>query len=495
MRKDVSNQPETGKHLEFGCTAIEDIYLDPQCRDEITKLLRGLQEIYINEQVRDQVFTSLHKMILPEISRKKGREGLSFWAIFVLGMLRLTCNWDYDRLKNQADNHRKIRQMMGMNLFVDESKLLPLSTVYNNVDLFTEDIAYEVSEIIVDYGHQHVLKKDEELHTRCDSFVFKSNAHFPTDYNLLLDSVRKVVTLSARAAKAGKIGGWREYKSYLKKIKRLYNRLAKMRHSNSQDEQRKQKRAEEIKDVVRTFLRDAEKLFKKAEVSLPQFDSVDLSYFHEQVQTYLNYGRTFIHQIDRRILKGETIAADEKIYSIFEPYTEWISKGKAGVPVELGVRLCVVEDQYGFILHHRMMHQEQDVDVAVDIIKDTHTKFGNLSSVSFDKGFHSAKDSSGSNNRQKLEELGIRAYLPIKGRPNKSDKERESTEEFGKARKQHPAIESAINALQCHGLNGCPDKGEAHFRRYAAMGILAHNIHKIGAITIQRDLTKERQVA
>jgi len=495
MREYISNQPETGKHLEFGCVPIEAIYLDPRCRDEITKLLRGLQEVYVNEQVRHQIFDCLSNMLLPEVSLDKGRKGFSLWAIFVLGMLRMTCDWDYDKLKNQAENHRQIRQMLGLNLFIDENKLLPLSTVYNNVGLFTEEIACKVSQIIVDYGHQNVLKKNGELHTRCDSYVLKSNAHFPTDYNLLLDSFRKVVKLSAKAAESGNLRGWREQNSYLKKFKRLYNRLSKMRYSNSQNEQRKKERIEEIHHVVKMYLYEAEKVFKKAEEALPDLDRVDLSYFHEQIKVYLNYGRTFINQINRRVLKDETISADEKIYSIFEPYTEWISKGKAGVPVELGVRLCVVEDQHGFILHHRMMYKEQDVDVAVDIIKDTKVKFCSLSSVSFDKGFHSKKDCSGRNNRMKIEESGIKAYLPVKGKPNKSDKEREASEEFGKARRQHPAIESAINALQCHALNRCPDKGKKRLQRYAAMGILAHNIHKIGAIMIQRDLATERQAA
>ena len=62
-----------------------------------------------------------------------------------------------------------------------------------------------------------------------------------------------------------------------------------------------------------------------------------------------------IDQIERRVLKGEVIPHEEKVSSIFEEHSEWISKGKAGVPVELGVRVCVLEDQYQFILHHRIM--------------------------------------------------------------------------------------------------------------------------------------------
>lgn len=52
-------------------------------------------------------------------------------------------------------------------------------------------------------------------------------------------------------------------------------------------------------------------------------------------------GIKFRFSIDRRVLKGECIPHEEKVFSIFEPHTEWICKGKAGVPVELGLRvLC-----------------------------------------------------------------------------------------------------------------------------------------------------------
>ena len=49
------------------------------------------------------------------------------------------------------------------------------------------------------------------------------------------------------------------------------------------------------------------------------------------------------------------------MFSIFEPHTRWISKGKAGRPVELGFAVCVVEDQYQFILHHKLLWKENDV--------------------------------------------------------------------------------------------------------------------------------------
>ena len=67
-------------------------------------------------------------------------------------------------------------------------------------------------------------------------------------------------------------------------------------------------------------------------------------------------------------MKGEKIPHNEKVFSLFKPYTEWISKGKAGVPVELGVRVCVLEDQYQFVLHHQVMWKTTDDKVALSMV-------------------------------------------------------------------------------------------------------------------------------
>ena len=72
---------------------------------------------------------------------------------------------------------------------------------------------------------------------------------------------------------------------------------------------------------------------------------------------YLTHAERQIDQVRRRVLHGETIPHAEKVFSIFQPHTVWISKGKASVPVELGLKVCVVEDQHRLILHHRVMEK------------------------------------------------------------------------------------------------------------------------------------------
>lgn len=103
----------------------------------------------------------------------------------------------------------------------------------------------------------------------------------------------------------------------------------------------------------------------------------------------MDHAHRQIIQITRRGILGESIDHDQKVFSVFEEHTEWISKGKAGVPQELGKKVCIVEDQYGFIIHHKIMTKQTDQDIAVPISEELKALFPELAGCSFDKGFYS----------------------------------------------------------------------------------------------------------
>ena len=191
------------------------------------------------------------------------------------------------------------------------------------------------------------------------------------------------------------------------------------------------------------------------------------------IRGYIDHARRQIDQVDRRLLQGERIPHQEKVFSIFEPHTRWISKGKAGRPVELGVAVCVVEDQYQFILHHKLLWKEDDVEVAVPMIEETQALYPDLR-ISFDRGFHSR------NNRIRLDDRLELNALPGKGRRNRAAREREEAEEFAAMRRQHPAVESAINSLEHRGLDRVRTHGIEGFARMVALSVLAGNLHRLG---------------
>ena len=105
-----------------------------------------------------------------------------------------------------------------------------------------------------------------------------------------------------------------------------------------------------------------------------------------EIEGFMAHAERQIEQTRCRVIQGEVIAHDEKVFSIFEPHTEWISKGKAGVPVELGVKVCLLEDQYQFILHHQVMEQQTDDQVAVPMVVAARKRFRNWRCAALTKG-------------------------------------------------------------------------------------------------------------
>jgi len=206
-----------------------------------------------------------------------------------------------------------------------------------------------------------------------------------------------------------------------------------------------------------------------------------------RLKDYQGYIRLLVDQIHRRCLDGETIPHKEKIFSIFQPHTEWICKGKAGVPVELGIRVNIVEDQHRFILHHQVAQKKTDDKVAISITAETKERHPKLNAISFDKGYHSPE------NQRVLPTIVERVTLPKKGRPNRQEQEREQSDWFRAHRRQHSGVESAINALEHSGLDVCPDHGIDGFRRYVALAVVARNIKRTGAIIQQQLQAKEKR--
>lgn len=471
--------------LNLGEEDIAKIKLDPKSRDDIPQLLAGLQYIYTHTDVRQAVFKILEEVVPSragsdkndKASTDKGRPGMEQWRILVLGTLRLGLNADYDRIHELANQHCTVRQMLGHG-FADYKDQYHLQTIKDNLCLFTPELLARIDQEVVRAGHILLKKNDVNLSGRCDSFVVKTDVHFPTDINLLFDAVRKTIEECVQLCELHDITGWRQGQHNIKTFKRQYCIIQKQKHSTSKDETKRLAYEEIVKKSHERYINQAEAFIKRARNTrqLVLTQSTELVISVRDLDGYISHAERQIDQIRRRVLQGETIPHEEKVFSIFQPHTEWISKGKAGVPVELGLRVCVLEDRNGFVLHHRVMENETDDKVAVTMVAQAKERFPRLTLCSFDKGFHSPQ------NQIDLKTELTTVVLPKKGRLSGVDKERESVPEFVEARQQHSAVESAINALGVHGLDMCRDHGINGFKRYAALAVLARNIQRLGAI-------------
>ena len=303
--------------------------------------------------------------------------------------------------------------------------------------------------------------------------------HFPTDLNLLWDAGRKCVDLieNYRDQCGYALPGWRKAQDWRRRLKALERSTSKAAHGGGAG------KAPRVRQAVRAYLGAGHDLAAKVQASLlglcaqpvelPRWEA--LAYFHAMLVKHPDL-------VARRLLRAETIPAAEKVFSLFEPHTEWIQKGKARPSVELGHRLLVATDQHELIQDYDLPMGEAEVDQSVPVADRLLHRYGlgSLASLSFDKGFTRAED------RELLSLYVPTVVMPKRGRKSEAETAREHEKKFVALRRQHSAVESDINALEHHGLNRCLDVGLAGYQRYVGYGVLAYNLHVIGRELLAR---------
>ena len=460
----------------LGIKPISEVEMPLRSRDELPPVLMALKHIFVTPELNEKIFCLLEEKIC-ERKKKTGRKGMDLWHILVLAIVRHTLDTNWDRLEYHANYDSLIRKILGIHVDIFGEKGIEFSyqSIIDNVSLIDEELIYKINEIVVMHGQQLLKKKgSEDLRLKTDSFVLETNIHFPTDLNLLWDSLRKCLDTVKKIKASSSLTGWRKVSSIKSNIKGLFRSTSQQVFRGKDEGQKKKKVTQYIQAGRELCKRFTEILINPPDKAN---DPIQLILQLKELDKYLTYANTFINQVERRLIKDEKIDPSEKIYSIFEPHTEWISKGKTNKAVELGHLLLITTDQNHLIMDYKIMEREKDPSQIEPLTKRLQVLFGNrkIYSHSFDKGFYS-KD-----NYEILNQAGIEnIILPKKGKLNRTEKERESTKEFKTLRKAHSAVESNINMLEHHGLNRCPDKGINGFKEYVGLSVLAYNLHIIG---------------
>jgi IS5 family transposase len=335
--------------------------------------------------------------------------------------------------------------------FIEDEKIeFSYQTILDNVSLIDEDLLWQINLLVVDAGHKLLKKKENEvLKLKTESYAVETDVHFPTDLNLLWDSGRKCLDMVKKLQdiSVGSVEGWRKIKSIPKTLKSQF-RATSQKVFKGRDEHHKKQSVKEYLSQAKRLESKVEEVIKNLPVVMGK-EVMVMAIIAQQVK-YKNYVTKFTDQIERRLLKGGTIPAEEKTFSIFEEYTEWLTKGKLNKKVELGHLLLVTSDQYQFIVDYKVLEKQRDASQVSDLCEriKKHYPDKKIKSHSFDKGFWSKY------NFATLQEADIKqVILPKKGRHNKEDKKRESHPAFKKLRNAHSAVESNINMLEHHGLN------------------------------------------
>lgn len=147
MRRDITEQ------LKIGEIDPALVKINLRSRDEIPKTLLGLQKIYKSPELIKEILSIMKEVIDPKIDQNNGRPGMTFWKILVLGVIRLICNIDYDKLLELANEHMTLREMLGHSIYNRDH--YSLQTLKDNLMLFTPDVLDKINQAVVNFGHEN----------------------------------------------------------------------------------------------------------------------------------------------------------------------------------------------------------------------------------------------------------------------------------------------------------------------------------------------------
>jgi hypothetical protein len=467
------------------CPEIGRVPLNLKCRDEIIPILQALQHVYVDVSSRRQLLDLVGKDVSGGRSRKLGRQGLDYWSITVLAAVRLGCNLDYDKLQDLAEQHRNLRLMMGIGDW-EEKVNFDWRRIRDNVCLLRPETVAKINQLIVAAGHELVPEAIEKV--RGDSFVVETNIHYPTESNLIGDGLRKVVYLATALAKKHGLLGWRQHEHLLKNVKDLVRQIGRTVRAKGLGTDRLKPGYQKLLALAEDLMKRARQLLQGLAIQIDVKDADMLAAVvggqEGELLHYLHLTQKVCGTARRRVLLGETVPNEDKIFSIFEPHTELIKRGKQPNPIQYGHSVLVIEDAVGFICHYEVMgNGVLDQDLVVPVMTQLQKRFGGkIERASFDRAFHTPE------NQEKLAEIVTHPCIPKKGQDLGRKQQEEASVEFRQARQNHPGVESAIGALQCgNGQERCRDKSKRGYERYVGLGILGRNLQVLGKLLLAQE--------
>jgi hypothetical protein len=410
--------------------------------------------------------------------RDVGRPGLDDWQIVVLAAVRLGCNYDYDKLQDQSENHRALRTMLGVGQWDDDTSFSARRIRDTLCQLQPATIA-EINHAIVSEGQKLAGEAAESV--RADSFVVETNIHYPTESSLIGDGMRKIIPLCVDLAAEIKESGWRQSKHLLKRVKADVRTIAQISGSKSPKVKEGLPSAyARLLDRVAMILERAKILQKQGEAEGFTIQALALA---QELQHWIELTEQVCDTAYRRVIWKEDVPNRDKLFSLFETHTQLYRRGKAATPNQFGRLVLVFEDGAGFISHYHLMSREAlDADVIVDETRKAQKKHGGaIKTASFDRGFYTQE------NEKQLAKILDEPCVPPRHPQQYAERMANGSVEFHRLRQRHPGIESAIGALQAgNGLKRCRDRSEIGFERYFGLAILGRNIHVLGKVLIAR---------
>src|SRR5215813_8265009 len=414
-----------------------------------------------------------------------GRPGLTPQQVLRSFVLRRVKNWDYRELRERIADGMTLRQ------FTDfHCRPVPKHQAFHrDFNRLTPDTLKAINELIVQAAVDLGLEDGSKL--RVDTTVVESDIHHPTDNTLLWDVVRVITRSVCYLAAALNL---RRFKGFCDRRRAARRRMQEIQRMTTRQRQGQQREA------YRSLIAIAEEVVESAQVVLQNtgtangkdlFADLAVAGIRDEIEHYCDLGSRVIDQARRRVLDGEQVANAEKIYSIFEPHTDLIKRGKVRTPIEFGHKVFLAESAQGLITQYDVLKGNPSDEIHVTPSLKRHRKaFGRAPELyGADRGFFSEK------NVQSCERSGVNV-VSIPQRGGKKDPEREAHEKsapFKQGQRFRAGIEGRISVLsRGRGMKRCLAEGIERFELWVAAAVLANNLMVIATLLTKRSSRRRR---
>jgi IS5 family transposase len=430
------------------------------------------------EQVRCDLTRGLKKA-------ETGRSGLTPQQILRSLILMRIKNWDYRELRERIADGCTLRQ------FAD-FYCLPVprhDAFHRGFKRLTPETLKAINELVVQAAVDLGLEDGQRL--RVDTTVVQTDIHHPTDNTLLWDVVRVVTRLIGRLAAALERPRIKGFRDRTRSARRRMQEIQRMTTRQRQERQTATYReligiAEEVIDSARAALRQTRKARGKDMIT-----DLALAETRKEIERFCALGARVIDQSRRRVLNGEQVPTDEKLYSIFEPHTDLIKRGKVQTPIEFGHKVFLAESAHGLITQYDVLDgnpiDEQHVVVSLERHRQT---FGDVPKLyGSDRGFFSEK------NVMSCKRQGVKVVcIPQRGGTKAPEREAyEKSREFKDGQRFRAGIEGRISVLfRGRGMKRCPAEGRERFELWVATAVLANNLLKIASLLAERSSRRRK---
>ena len=418
---------------------------------------------------------------------RAGREGINPAQVLRSLILMRVKNWDYRELRERINDGFTLRAFTQF-----DSQPVPMHDAFNRAfNRLTPATLAAVNQLVVQAAVALGLEDGKQL--RVDTTVVETNIHHPTDSTLLWDSVRTITRLVDDLDEKIPQG----VKDFTHRTLSARRRMLEIqRIARQQREQQQTPKYRKLIRITEQVVRNAKQVIGVAKRvrKVDELTRAAIQGICTEITSYCQLASRIIDQTRRRVLLAETVPAEEKVYSIFEPHTDLIKRGKAQKPVEFGHKVFLAESAHGLITEYRVLKGNPADSIQVQPSLEHHQQTFQHAPEGYagDRGFHSAE------NVQKCKDAGVSLVcLPQRGGQKTAEQEAwESSRAFKKEQKFRAGIEGRISVLfRGRGMKRCLFKGRERFEILVGAAVLANNLMRIADLLEKRKSKRRRKAA